>query len=203
MTSSRRTPRQERSKEKYDLILETAKQLIGEKGNDSVSMREIAKHAGVPISSIYQYFTDKNAILKAIMEFYFERIRQMLTSLLGSSQNTEDLRAGVLLGIDQFYLIMQKEPVLATLWAGLQANPELRDIDTQDTEKNAELITDRILEIFPDYNRDEILTSCVLLIHTLGMTVRLALSLEDSEGDKLIEEFKQLCMARTEQYLRK
>lgn len=201
MTPNRRAPKQERSKERYDLILMTAKQLIGEKGNDSVSMREIAKQAEIPISSIYQYFTDKNAILKAIMESYFDTTRAILVAFLNSSQSNDQLQNGVIFGIDQFYFLMQKEPTLAILWAGLQANPELREIDTQDSHKNAVLITDKILQLAPDVNRDEVFTSCLLLIHTLGMTVRLALSLEEKEGRKLLDEFKQLCIARAEKYV--
>ena len=53
-----RKPTQGRGRAKYEMILTTAKRLIGEHGNDSVSMREIAKQAGISVASIYQYFPE-------------------------------------------------------------------------------------------------------------------------------------------------
>ncbi len=52
----RRDPKQERSRERVEEILRVAMQLVGEKGIDGVTMREIAAAAGGPIASLYQYF---------------------------------------------------------------------------------------------------------------------------------------------------
>ena len=103
MPTSRRKPTQERSREKYDLIVDAAKSLIGERGNDSVSMREIAKAAGVAPSSIYQYFPDKNAIVTAIMEGYFEQIQCFLKDVTSQAKNVNELSNALELAVDYFY----------------------------------------------------------------------------------------------------
>lgn len=197
-TPSRRTPTQKRSKERYELVINTAKRLIGEMGNDSVSMREIAKQADVPISSIYQYFPDKNAILEAIMQSYFDEIRIGLNHFVDCCQSKEDMKKGIVDGIDQFYLAFKQEPTLAILWAGLQANPQLKALDTQDSHENAELITHKLCCITTKSNKDEIHNAVLLLLHTAGMSVRIALDMEPKQAAKFIDEYKALALLRLE-----
>ncbi|OUS30075.1 hypothetical protein A9Q99_06210 [Gammaproteobacteria bacterium 45_16_T64] len=196
MPQERRIPTQKRSREKYDLILATAKELIGERGNDSVSMREIAKQAGLAISSIYQYFPDKNAILEAIMQNYFDKIRELISRFLSDCKTIEDFQNGLSVGMDMFYLLFKQEPALATLWAGIQANTELKELDAEDSRINSTLITEAFVSIFPNIHEEDIYGAILLLLHTAGMTVRLALATPDKDGDKLIEEFKTLATLR-------
>lgn len=196
MTKVRRVPTQQRSKEKFELILKTAKQLIGERGNDSVSMREIAKQAGVPISSIYQYFPDKNAILEAIMQGYFDEIRAGLLHFVDCCKSKESMKRGIIEGVDQFYLAFKQEPTLAILWAGLQANPQLKELDAKDSRENAQLITDKLCCISSKTNKPEVYNATLLLLHTAGMTVRLALDMETSQANAFIEEYKILALHR-------
>ena len=203
MTQARRIPTQKRSKEKYEAILRTAKQLIGDMGNDSVSMREIAKQAEVPISSIYQYFPDKNAILEAIMLDYFEEMRKGVRHFVNCCQSTEAMQQGIIDGIEAFYLSFTSEPTLAVLWAGLQANPQLKALDAQDSLENAQLITDQLCCITSDLNRSEIMNAVLLLIHTAGMAVRLALDMEENQAQAFIDEYKTLAVLRLQAVLQK
>ena len=195
---SRRTPTQKRSKERYERVIITAKRLIGEMGNDSVSMREIAKQADVPISSIYQYFPDKNAILEAIMQSYFDEIRIGLNHFVNCCQSKEDMKKGIIDGIDQFYLAFKQQPTLAILWAGLQANPQLKALDTQDSYENAELITEKLCCITSKSDKNEIHNAVLLLLHTAGMSVRLALDMDAQQASKFIDEYKALALLRLE-----
>jgi len=192
----RRIPTQARSKAKYDAIIATAKELIGERGNDAVSMREIAKQAEVPISSIYQYFPDKNAILEAIMQDHFDLIRTFIKGFVDSCHSQQDLKNGIEAGIDLFYSSFKKDPALASLWAGLQANSELKALDAEDSHINAEIITHRIMAMSSKHSHDDIYQAALLLLHTSGMTVRLALDMPDENAKKFLNEFIQLALLR-------
>ncbi|MCG8671958.1 MAG: TetR/AcrR family transcriptional regulator [Pseudomonadales bacterium] len=198
MPQKRRIPTQKRSREKYDAILSTAKALIGERGNDSVSMREIAKEAELPISSIYQYFPDKSAILGAIMQGYFDDIREMIKRFLGECKSIDDFQNGLITGIDLFYSLFKNDTALASLWAGMQANNELKELDAEDSRINARLITETLTSIIKDKEESEIYSAILLFLYTTGMTVRLALTIPAAEGDKLIEELKLLAKLRIE-----
>src|SRR4051812_9961736 len=76
----RRVPQQDRSRATVNSILRSARILFGE-GRD-VSVRKIADKAGVPIASVYQYFPDKNALLRALSLRYYERMNARLEEAL-------------------------------------------------------------------------------------------------------------------------
>ncbi|MFL6062733.1 MAG: TetR/AcrR family transcriptional regulator [Marmoricola sp.] len=64
----RRTPAQARSREKVEKILDAATQVVVAEGVDSLTTRAIAARAGIPVASLYQYFSDRDAVLLALVE---------------------------------------------------------------------------------------------------------------------------------------
>lgn len=64
----RRTPSQARSRERVGKVLDAASQIVVAQGIDSLSTRSIAAAAGIPVASLYQYFSDRDAILLALVE---------------------------------------------------------------------------------------------------------------------------------------
>jgi AcrR family transcriptional regulator len=64
----RRVPAQARSRRRVEQILDQAAQLVVSQGVESLSTRDIAAAAGVPVASLYQYFSDKEDVLLALAE---------------------------------------------------------------------------------------------------------------------------------------
>ncbi len=197
MTQVRRKPSQERGKEKVALILDAAKSLIGSRGNDAVSMREIAKHCGIAPSSIYQYFPDKNALLAAIMEESFEKIRDMLESTFSEITDLPGVTKAVENAVDYYYKLFIDEPLLATIWASVQANTVLRDMDIKDSKRNAERLTELMCNLYPHLSRNEVYDTYLLFTNMIDSTVRLALTMGNKEGKRLIKALKVLYIQRT------
>ena len=197
---SRRVPSQQRSKEKYEQVLLSAKELIGQKGNDLVTMKEISKHSGVTLPSIYQYFPDKTAILQAIMEDYFSQVRETLVTLLKDCDSMQVLSEQLNSGIDIFYALVKDEPVVSVLWASLQASVSLRELDAKDSAINAGIITDKIFSIIGELRKDEIRTSVILLVNMIGATVRLAATMPEQQGEAIIEEYKYIASLRLKSF---
>ncbi|TIS05201.1 MAG: helix-turn-helix transcriptional regulator, partial [Mesorhizobium sp.] len=81
-TAPRRRPKQERSRERIDAILATTMRLIGEKGIDAVTMKEVGALAGGPIATVYHYFPSKSAILAMLYERFSEESRARFGAII-------------------------------------------------------------------------------------------------------------------------
>ena len=74
----RKAPRQERSKQTVDAILEGCARLLREGDYGAVTTNHIAERAGVSIGSVYEFFPNKEAIVKR----YLPRQRQLAQEAL-------------------------------------------------------------------------------------------------------------------------
>jgi AcrR family transcriptional regulator len=77
-TSPRKKPRQQRSQETVDCILDATARVLCSTGYDRASTNRIALAAGVSVGSLYQYFPSKEALVAALVE----RHTAQMTSLL-------------------------------------------------------------------------------------------------------------------------
>ena len=78
------------STEKRTLILEKAKQLFGEAGFANTSVSDVAAACDLPVGSIYTYFTNKEDIVRAIVEEGWSDLRERLRVELGKRERVED-----------------------------------------------------------------------------------------------------------------
>lgn len=69
-----REPRQERSIEKKNRIIEAGYQLFSEVGYYGTNTAEIAKRAGVSTGIVYGYFQDKRDILICVLDVYINKV---------------------------------------------------------------------------------------------------------------------------------
>jgi AcrR family transcriptional regulator len=78
----RKTPVQERSRETVRRILDAATQVLKERGYEGLSTNRIAVAAGISPGSLYQYFPNKDAILKAMVAEYTEQLLERVSTNL-------------------------------------------------------------------------------------------------------------------------
>jgi AcrR family transcriptional regulator len=81
LSTMRRQPKQTRSQERVYHILNVAEQLFIELGYNQTTTRAIASRAEVPVGSLYQFFPDKEAIVKALANRYFEQEYHLFVQL--------------------------------------------------------------------------------------------------------------------------
>lgn len=77
----RKRPRQQRSREMVDRILDAAARIFPEAGYHGTTTNDVADAAGVSVGSLYQYFPNKDALLVAIGERHVEEATQQLAAV--------------------------------------------------------------------------------------------------------------------------
>jgi AcrR family transcriptional regulator len=77
-----RTPRQERSRHKIELMLEAAMRLLDKGGYAALTTNAIAATAGVSIGTLYQYFPNKAAILDTLAEREVASLSERITAVM-------------------------------------------------------------------------------------------------------------------------
>jgi len=68
-------------------IVEAATKLIGEKGIQNLTTKNLALEMGFSEPALYRHFTGKTDILKAVLVFYKEKLKNGLQSVLASQLN--------------------------------------------------------------------------------------------------------------------
>ncbi|UCH84814.1 MAG: TetR/AcrR family transcriptional regulator, partial [Candidatus Latescibacterota bacterium] len=81
-SNTRRVPKQSRSQERFDKIVEIASKLFLEKGFDGTTTNEIARRADISIGSLYQYFHNKESIVEALADRYVEALREVTENVV-------------------------------------------------------------------------------------------------------------------------
>lgn len=79
----RKQPRQRRSRELVDSLVDATAQVLVERGLDHVTTNHIAEAAGVSVGSLYQYFPDKEALIEALLERLIRDMTRTFNRTLG------------------------------------------------------------------------------------------------------------------------
>jgi AcrR family transcriptional regulator len=89
----RRVPRQQRSREKLERILDAADVLLARDGASTLTTTRIAEQAGVAVGSVYSYFADKEAIAEAIALRHWQRFADLVAAT-AEAEEAEAARDG-------------------------------------------------------------------------------------------------------------
>lgn len=86
-----RIPKQKRSAEKRQAIIQAGFTLFCEKGYYRTNTAEIAKAAGVSTGIVYSYFHDKKDILKEAVHLYVVRLEKEFSVFFNADMKKEEL----------------------------------------------------------------------------------------------------------------
>ena len=200
---SGRRPRQERSRQRVEDILAFALALMVEQGAEALAMREIARRAGVQISSIYQYFPSKSAIIRELAQRDLARVRQLLqdaVDALLAGPKTPPIAAAVDHLVDAYFAHYRDQPDALAVWAGAQSDPSLRELDQEDTRSTAQFLVAPLLHLLGRPKWDGVHALSLLISEVTGAAARLALALESPLREQLIAQHKAMLVATLESH---
>jgi AcrR family transcriptional regulator len=190
--NTRRTPSQDRSRDRVNAILNSTAEIITEKGTGGLKVHELAEHAGVSASSIYQYFPNKSAIIKALNERYVDDTNELIEAHLVGITSLEEGLERLQTMLDYYYDWYKNQPVLSDIWYGMASDKSVHDMDIESSEQASSLIVQSLAPFLPDDKKPILGQYAMLLSHLTGSTIRYCLTLEDNEGQALFDTFKQV-----------
>jgi len=88
-----RQPRQERSRHKVQLIFEATIRVLEKGGLEALNTNAIAASAGVSIGTLYQFFSNKEAILDALADREATAITERVAHVMQDAALTTTVRA--------------------------------------------------------------------------------------------------------------
>lgn len=186
----RRVPKQERSRERIDEILKVSMDLIGRKGIDAVTMKEIALLSGGPIASVYQYFPHKTAIVAMLYERYADEVKEMIETGMATVQAPEDAFMAIDMLIEGYYQKVKGEPAIQDLLNAAQADKGLSAIDLEQSRVHSKIFADATYRFVPEEVREEFFRTVLMMFHLAAGAIRLALLVGGEEEAWVIRDFK-------------
>lgn len=84
--TARRTPQQQRGAVRMQAMLAAAAEVIAETGYDAATMTAIAARSASSIGALYQYFPNKDAIVRALRVLYGEEMESRWDGLIAVAE---------------------------------------------------------------------------------------------------------------------
>jgi AcrR family transcriptional regulator len=189
---ARLVPTQQRSRERFERILECAAELMGEKGSEAFRMSDIVERTGVPFGSLYQYFPDKTAIIGTLAERYNAIGRDCVQRDLSAMKSAKDLHSTLCRIVDSYHQMFIDEPVMRDIWQATQADRALQKLDEEDGAYLSGLLSDTLRRIAPQTSEPALSAFSQLTMTLMAAAVRHAITLEAKEAKRIITLFKRL-----------
>jgi AcrR family transcriptional regulator len=147
----RRRPAQRRSLERVERMLDECARMLDELGYEALTTKEVARRAEVPIGTFYQFFPDKQGLVRALamrnLEAFLDRISTRLAQAeLSHWTDVVDL------AVDEFVAMKRNTPGFAVVDFGevlaAPGGPALRGTERMLDEalENNVVVADRLRE---------------------------------------------------------
>ncbi|MEU7910244.1 TetR family transcriptional regulator [Microbispora bryophytorum] len=197
----RRQPSQRRSQERVERMLDECALLLDEVGYAALTTKEVARRAEVPIGTFYQFFTDKQSLVRALalrnLEAYLDRITSRL-----AAEPLSDWTGVVDLVVDEFVRMKRSTPgfgvvdfgeVLAT--PGGPALPGTQRMLDEALENNV-VVADRLRSLIVDLlgvaPGEGLSRAFVVAVEAADAVLKLAFRAHPGGDPDLIAECKRL-----------
>jgi len=142
-----RRPSQQRSRLRYQMLLDAADALLVDKETTEVGLYDIAGAAKVPPASAYHLFPTKEAAFVALAERYLVGLSNHVVRPLGAGalRRWQDIVTIELHRAIEYY---NKNPVMAKLFFGANVIPDVRILDVKNVKAASAAIYDRMNLLF-------------------------------------------------------
>lgn len=181
-TVSRRSPpRQERSVQTYERLLDVASELLSEMGLERISTNLICARAGMTPPALYRYFKDKYAVLEALGQRLMDRQNAVVFEWLDKYgprgldalwESTEELMRGIA-------AVTAEDPGSIQTLRALRAVPQLAHVRVESHRLVADRMTEVYLPLLPQLSRE-------MVWRRLRIAIEFGFAVEEMLGEETL-----------------
>lgn len=188
----RRSAVQARSKATVERILEAATELLCKEGADAVTMTAIAKKADVVIGSLYQYFSDKSEIMKAILARHNTDVDTMVRDGISNLKTVDDFLNAMDRLAEAYFELHRTNPLYKSLWSAVQTDPALQALDVEDTLQKARIAFAAAKPLYRRVDEAELMATCAFVMQTALTAARFALAIPRPLGKRTLGIYQRM-----------
>ena len=177
----RKQPAQRRSMERVALILDAAGELVAKQGYGAITTSLIARHAGVPPGTLYEFFVDKRAVLQAVAARNLERFDDRVSKVL-DTHPPRDLREASRLILDIYIEMNRRDVRFRAVRFGDVVEPHLFDPELENDALVAARYAAFLSRIVGVSDTPELHRALVFAAKMVDVLIDYAFSL-DEDGD--------------------
>ncbi len=184
---------QRRSIETVDAILQATQEFIEKDKLDSLTTNKIADRAGVNISSLYQYFPNKNSVLQMVLKVFINQEAKFFKNVLDSVAHcTPEEKIDTFIEFTYEHNLKRKK--IVKLFAST-----IFDFENTSLIEKFDLIFIDILKskVFPTTTHPNLDVKLLLVIQLVRYTIVSSIFYQEIKFDKQIiqDELKQAILA--------
>ena len=189
---ARLVPVQKRSRDRFELILASAAEILTEKGSEDFRMSDIVERTGIAFGSLYQYFPDKTAIIGTLAERHNAVGRDCVARDLALMKAAGDLHPALCRITDNYYRMFMDVPVMRDIWQATQADRALQKLDEDDVAYLAGLLSDALRRVATDAPKASLESFSRLTMTLIAAAIRHAITLPPKDARKMLALFKRM-----------
>ncbi len=197
----RKVPTQARAKQRVESILDATEALIIEDGLATLTVNNIAARAQVPIGSLYQYFTNRDEVLRALCDRHYKILEAGSAECFSNVTSIADFTRDVRNALQLCWDYTRDNPGYRRLFFDVQAWEVMREADWQDTFVNAKRMSQALQSLVPYVPQESLLALCLIVGDSASNTARLASRFDDLQ-EELFSQFIDMVESRVYTLLR-
>jgi len=188
----RKKPQQERSIQRLQAILEAAVDLFTTKGIAETTMSEIAARAGISIGSLYQFFPQKVAVIKALHDRFTTHLDGFIQQVFKGVETREDAAQRASDGLFEIYAMFKQEPMYHALWKAIVTDRDLRQLSADYQNQIIASFYRDMAHLIPQEDFERFRVNFKLIMLATGEVIRYSTEQDDVIAKAHLEQWRRI-----------
>jgi AcrR family transcriptional regulator len=191
----RRPPRQDRSQQTYERLLDVTGALLAEVGVESISTNMICSRAGMTPPALYRYFKDKYAVIEALSERQMAQRGGVVEAWL--SEHAQGGVAALAGNVEPLLRALARstaeQPGALWVFRAMRALPRLTQVRIESHRRTADRLTEVYSRLMPQASRKMLWTRARVAVEfSFATDEMIANAIEEANTPETREELEAI-----------